>query len=61
MYLSKFSPTYIPPCRQTRGFGLRCGGLANALNKGGDNLMEKASERRGFRPTFLPKGGGITL
>ena len=49
----------------TRGFdenfGPRCGDLDSASYKGGDNLMEKASERRGFRPTVLPEGGRIIL
>jgi len=39
----------------------RCGDLDNASTKGGDNLVEKASERRGFRSTILPEGGGIIL
>jgi len=46
--------------RFDKNFGPRYGDLNNA-NKGGDNLMEKALERRGFRPTILPKGGGIKL
>ena len=29
--------------------------------QGGDNLMEKASEGRGFRPIISPRGGGIIL
>jgi len=60
---------HLPPCGQTRGitrgfdekFGPRCGDLDNASNKGRDNPMEKASERRGFRPTILPEGGAIIL
>jgi len=42
-------------------FGPRCGGLDYASNKGGDNLMKKTSQRRGFRPTILLKSGGIML
>ena len=33
----------------TQKFGPRCGGLNNALI---NNLMEKALDRRGFRPTI---------
>jgi len=62
---------HLPPCGQTRGitrgfdknFGPRCGDLDNASNKGGDNPMEKASERRGFRPiyNFARGWGNYTL
>jgi len=60
---------YLPPCRQTSGitrgfdenFSPRCGSLDSTSNKGGDNLMEKASEGKEFRRTILPRGGGIIL